>query len=45
MPPRRRKRIIEKALVLTLLGVLAGTLGGLAIGVVTSRSASSASSQ
>lgn len=45
MSPQRRPKILERALVLILLGVLAGGLGGLAIGIVTNRSASSSSSQ
>ncbi|HUO26105.1 MAG TPA: hypothetical protein VMU61_10585 [Candidatus Aquilonibacter sp.] len=36
--------LIESTLVLALMGILAGAVGGLAIGVVTSRTSSSSSS-
>jgi type II secretory pathway pseudopilin PulG len=40
----RRSTLIENVLVLALMGILAGAAGGLAIGIVTGRTASSATS-
>ena len=40
---RSHKSPMEDVLVLALVGILAGALGGLAVGLVTSRSASQAS--
>jgi hypothetical protein len=44
MRNRGKTTLVESALVLALLGILAGTVGGLAIGVVTSKTASSSAS-
>lgn len=45
MSSLRRTKLLERTVVLILLGVLAGGLGGLAIGIVTSRPPSSSSGQ
>jgi hypothetical protein len=41
---RGKSSLVESALVLALMGIVAGAIGGLAIGVVTSPKAASASS-
>jgi hypothetical protein len=41
---RGKATLVENALVLALLGILAGAVGGLAIGIVTSPKSSSSSS-
>ena len=45
MSVRRKPRLLERTIVLILLGILAGGAGGLAIGLVTSHALSSSSSQ
>jgi len=44
MPNLGKSSLVESALVLALMGILAGAVGGLAIGVVTSPKAASTSS-
>ncbi|MFY9743735.1 MAG: hypothetical protein WA252_19640 [Candidatus Sulfotelmatobacter sp.] len=39
-----RARLLESALVLALMGILAGAIGGLAVGVVTGPKTTSSSS-
>jgi hypothetical protein len=41
---RGRATIVENALVLALMGILAGVVGGLAIGIVTTPKSSASSS-
>jgi hypothetical protein len=44
MSNRGKSTLVENAMVLALIGVLAGAIGGLAIGVVTSPKATSTTS-
>ncbi len=44
MLKRGSPTLVESALVLALMGILAGAIGGLAIGIVTSPKANSSSS-
>jgi hypothetical protein len=44
MSSRGKATLVESALVLALMGILAGAIGGLAIGAVTSKTTPSASS-
>ncbi|MGA7293953.1 MAG: hypothetical protein WBW53_03480 [Terriglobales bacterium] len=45
MPKRKKKNaLIESIPMLLLLGILAGALGGVGVGLMTSRSSSSSSS-
>jgi type II secretory pathway pseudopilin PulG len=44
MPHRKRSYFIENTIVLALIGILAGAIGGLAVGVITTPKASSAAS-
>jgi hypothetical protein len=41
--PKKKKSIFENILVLVLLGVVAGAIGGLGLGVIQTRSSSSSS--
>jgi type II secretory pathway pseudopilin PulG len=40
MPSRKKTPLIENIVVLALMGILAGAIGGLAVGVVTTPKAS-----
>ena len=44
MSRRGRATLVESALVLALMGIMAGAIGGLALGVVSSPKTSAASS-
>jgi hypothetical protein len=45
MRSRGKATVVESTIVLVLLGILAGAVGGLAIGTVTSKTASSSGSR
>jgi hypothetical protein len=45
MTSHRRTKLLERTIVLILLGILVGGLGGAAVGFITGRAPSSATSQ
>jgi len=45
MTTHRRTKLLERTMVLILLGILMGGLGGVAVGFITGRAPSSSSSQ